>query len=62
MEEDNDQEVTYYTGMELEALVAHEMYQLYRKAGFTENQALKLVAFNTVANFDEIEEEEEESE
>jgi hypothetical protein len=55
LEEDDTQ---YMTGMELEALVAHEMFLEYTKAGFTENQALKLLALITKANFDEDEGEE----
>jgi hypothetical protein len=48
------------TGMEWEALTAHEMFLEYCKAGFTENQALKLIAFITKAHFDEPEKEDDE--
>ena len=57
MDNEENESVEYVTAMEYEAMTANEMFRLYSKAGFSENQALKLIAFITVANLDSEEEE-----
>ncbi|MFB9661551.1 hypothetical protein ACFQS3_02395 [Glycomyces mayteni] len=48
MEDDDDAQLM--TNMEFEALIAHELFSEYRKAGFTEKQALMLIGVLTALN------------